>query len=401
MSSDAGRVVFDFFHWLKSRSDFEMTDEVFSYFVVFFGKRRDFKAIHDLLIEGKGVVGEKSFESAIERLCKAGREKKAVLFFERMETDYGFVRSLDSLKVVVTKLCDYGYASYAEKMVKGLADKFFPDEYICDMLIKGWCVSNKLDEAVRFAGEMYRGGYEVSTFGCNQMLDCVCRLCRKKDPFRLKSEVEKMLREMEKRGIPRDVETFNVLISNLCKLRMTEDAMSFFRRMGEWGCQPNETTYILLVRSLYQAARLGEGDEMIDRMKSAGYGSVLDKKVYYGLLKKLCVIERIDHAMSVFKRMKADGCKPDILIYDLLMSKLVAHGRPDRANSLLKEAEKSGVLVEPKEYKVDPRFAKKKPIKKEKKRETLPEKKARRRRRLKKIRLSYVKKPKRMPHRRY
>ncbi|GAA0175582.1 hypothetical protein LIER_28727 [Lithospermum erythrorhizon] len=403
LSNDAGRGVLGFLNWVKKRSDFEVTDEVLGFFVDYFGRRKDFKATHDLLVEGKGVVGGKCFECAVDRLVRAGRPTQTVSFFERMESDYGFVKSLDSLKVVVSRLCDHGFASYAEKMVKNLANEFFPDEYICDMLIKGWCVDDKFDEAVRFSAEMYRGGFELSTFACNEMLDCVCRLSRKKDPFRLKSEAEKVLYGMEEKGIPRDVETFNVLICNLCKIRKTEDAMKLFHRMGEWGCHPNETTFILLVRSLYQAARVGEGDEMIDRMKSAGYGFALDKKEYYGLLKILCGIERIDHAMSVFAMMKADGCEPGIKTYDLLMGKLVAHGRVDKANDLFKEAANAGLPVEPKAYKLDPRFAKKKPtaIKKEKKRETLPEKMARKRRRLKQIRLSFVKKPKRMTRRAY
>ncbi|KAL0355192.1 UNVERIFIED_CONTAM: Pentatricopeptide repeat-containing protein PNM1, mitochondrial [Sesamum radiatum] len=136
---------------------------------------------------------------------------------------------------------------------------------------------------------------------------------------------------------------------------------------------------------------------MIDMMKSAGYEDALDKKAYYEFLKILCGIERIDHAMSVFTKMKEDGCEPGIKTYDLLMGKLCAHGRLDKANALYKEAESNGLPVEPKAYKVDPRFAKKKPtaVKKEKKRETLPEKMARKRRSLRKLRLSFVKKPKR------
>jgi pentatricopeptide repeat protein len=144
---------------------------------------------------------------------------------------------------------------------------------------------------------------------------------------------------------------------------------------------------------------------MIDGMRSAGYGSKLDKKAYYGFLKILCGIERIDHALSVFKKMKEDGCEPGIKTYDLLMGKLCAHNRVDRANALFNEAKKRGVPVEPKAYKVDPRYAKKKKVKvvksSEKKRETLPEKMARKRSRLKKIRLSFVKKPKRMMRRAY
>ncbi|KAJ8553733.1 hypothetical protein K7X08_024411 [Anisodus acutangulus] len=198
-----------------------------------------------------------------------------------MEKDYGLVRDLDSLKLVVAKLCEHGFASYAEKMVKSLASEFFPDEYICDMLIRGWCIDGKLDGAQR-----------------------------KKDPFRLQNEAENVLLEMEEKGVPRDVETFNVLITNLCKIRKTEDALNLFYKMGEWGCNPDETAFLTLIRSLYQAAR-------VDRMKSAGFGDALDKKAYYDFLKILCGIERIDHAMSVFAKMKEYGCKPGLKTYNI------------------------------------------------------------------------------------
>ncbi|KAK6123134.1 hypothetical protein DH2020_043130 [Rehmannia glutinosa] len=403
ISPDAGRMALDFFKWAKSRPDFQPTDEVYSYFVDYFGRRKDFKATHEILVDGHGVTGIKSLEALVDRLVRAGRPTHAVALFERMENDYGFVRNMDSFELIVSSLCDRGYANYAEKMAKSLANEFFPDEYICDVLINGWCVDGKLEEVKRLVDEMYRGGFEISTYAYNAILDCVCRLCREKDPFSLQDEAQNVLIEMERNGVPRDVETFNVLITNLCKIRKTEEAMKLFSRMGEWGCYPNETTFLVLIKSLYQAARVGEGDEMIDRMKSAGYDDALDKKAYYEFLKILCGIERIDHALSVFSKMKEDGCEPGIKTYDLLMGKFCAHGRLDKANVLYKDAESNGLPVEPKAYKVDPRFAKKKPtaLKKEKKRETLPEKMARKRRRLRKIRLSFVKKPKRAMRRAY
>jgi len=370
--------------------------------VDYLGRRKDFKAAHNVLIDGRGVSGAKTLESAVDRLVRAGRPSQVISFFKKMEKDYGFVRNIESLKLIITKLCDHGFASYAEKMVKDSANEFFPDEYICDVLIKGWCVDGKLEEARRLAGEMHRGGFEIGVVAYNAILDCVCKLCRKKDPFRLQSEAEKVLVDMDVAGVPRNVETFNVLITNLCKIRKTEDAMNLFHRMGEWGCYPDETTYLVLIKSLYQAARIGEGDEMVDQLKSAGFGEALDRKVYYEFIKILCGIERIDHAMSVFAKMKDDGCSPRIKTYDLLMGKMVAHGRVDKANALFKEAESSGVPVEPKAYKMDSRFVKKPPVlKKEKKRETLPEKMARKRSRLKKIRLSFVKKPRRGMRRTY
>ncbi|KAF6164588.1 hypothetical protein GIB67_032816 [Kingdonia uniflora] len=402
-SGNAGRNVLGFHQWVSSKKGFAHNDETYSYLVHFLGKRHDFKLIHEVLVGGKGVIGEKTMASMIYRLVRAGRETKAVEFFEKMEREYGFVRNKDSLKLIVATLCDHGFASHAEKMVNGLAHEFFPDEAICDLLVKGWCVDGKLDEAKRLAGEIYRGGFELGPMAYNSILDCVCKLCRKKNPFLLQSEAEKVLLDMDVAGVPRNVETFNVLITNLCKIRKTEEALNLFERMAEWGCSPDSTTYLVLIRSLFQAARIGEGDEMIERMKSAGFGEFLNVNEYYGFLKVLCGIERIDHAMKVFSKMKEDDCMPRVKTYDLLVGKLYAHGRPQQANTLLNEATERGVPCEPKVYKLDPRFAKKPKVEKSGKpmRETLPEKTARKNKRLQKIRLSFVKKPQKNMRRAY
>ncbi|KAK7342370.1 hypothetical protein VNO80_25320 [Phaseolus coccineus] len=56
--------------------------------------------------------------------------------------------------------------------------------------------------------------------------------------------------KMEYRGLPRNVETFNLLITNLCKIRKTEDVLRLFCSTGEWGCYPNESTFLVLIRRL-------------------------------------------------------------------------------------------------------------------------------------------------------
>ncbi|KAL6012034.1 hypothetical protein ACLOJK_002505 [Asimina triloba] len=397
LSADAGRTVLSLHRYLsEDRPDVKLDDSFLRHFVEHLGRSKDFKAVHEFLVENRGIAGPECFKAAVDRIVRAGRPTQTIAFFERMEKDYGFVRDRESLVVVVTALCEHGFASHAERFVKQVADKIFPDESICDSLVRGWCLNGKYDEARRLVGEITRGGFELGTSAYNALLDCLCKLCRKKDPFRLMSEAEKVLIEMETVGVPRDVGTFNVLINNLCKIRKTEEALNLFDRMGEWGCSPNAETYTLLIRSLYQAARISEGDEMIDRMKSAGFGESLDKKAYYGFIKILCGIEQINHALDVFVKMKKDQCKPGIKTYDLLMRKLCAHGKVKHANFLFSEAGRRGLSVTPKPYKIDPRFVKKPKDKEQKpKRETLPMKMERKRRRLRKLRLSYVKKPRR------
>ncbi|XP_038983689.1 pentatricopeptide repeat-containing protein PNM1, mitochondrial-like [Phoenix dactylifera] len=149
-------------------------------------------------------------------------------------------------------LTEHRFSGHAEHTIKRYADEIFPDEEICTALIRGWSAAGKLDEARRLMGEMLRGGFELCTPAYNSILDCVRGFCRKKDSLRLQSKADKVLVEMRAAGIPRDAETFGVLISNLCKIRKTEDAMKLFRKMGNWGRSPNAETYLTLIRSLYQ-----------------------------------------------------------------------------------------------------------------------------------------------------
>ncbi|KAJ6834934.1 pentatricopeptide repeat-containing protein PNM1, mitochondrial [Iris pallida] len=385
-------------HLVRHRG-FSPSDQPLSLLIHHLSRRHDFKSIDSLLSSDSDLrpsPGPLSYSALVSRLVRSGRPVDAINLFHSLsapDTLFSVPKDKSSLKVLVSALADHKFPNHAEKLVKNCAREIFPDEEICNELIRGWCSDLKLDHARRLAGEIVRGGFELGTPAYNYMLDCVCRLCRKRDPVRMKTEAERFLAEMEGDGVLRDSETFRVLIYNLCKIRKTEDAMGLFRRMGEWNCSPCGETYLVLVRSLYQAARVTEGDEMVGWMRSAGFGDMLDRKAYYGFIKILCGIERVEHAMKVFRMMKGFGHAPGIKSYDLLIGKLAEHNQVDRAKTLFKEARARGVQVAEREYKVDPRFVKKKE-KKEKKRETLPEKMKKKRRRLKRLRLSFVRKPK-------
>ncbi|KAG6527100.1 pentatricopeptide repeat-containing protein PNM1, mitochondrial-like [Zingiber officinale] len=394
LSHEAGRSVIDLYRWIVRYRSFTPSDASLSLVVHFLGRRKDFKAIDSLLSEFRRTVGPLAFQASLERLARAGRPTQALRFFDAAPTELGIQRNAAALSSLVSALVEHGFPGHAEGAAKQYATEVFPDEGICNALIRGWCNAGKLEEARRLMGEIIRGGFDLGTPAYNAILDCVCRLCRKKVPLRLQHEAEKILLEMEASGIPRDAETFRVLISNLCKIRMTEDAMKTFRRMSEWGCSPDAETYLALIRSLYQAARVSEGDEMVGWMRSAGFGDQLDRKAYYGFVKILCGIERVEHAMKVFRMMKGYGHAPGVKSYSLLIEKLATHNQGDRANALFKEAVARRVPVTPKVYKIDKSYVKVKEKKKVKKRLTFSEKMAKKRRRLKRLRLSFVKKPK-------
>ncbi|KAL6841966.1 hypothetical protein ACP4OV_028478 [Aristida adscensionis] len=386
------RAAADLFRFLVRRRSLHPSDGALSVVVRHLARRRDFPAVRSLVQEFPSALGPDTLDAYLLHLAKAGRPTDAVKVFDELPRE---LRTLDALTSLVSSLASEGFPFHAERAVKKVANEIFPDDEICTLLISGYASAGKLDHALRLIGETRRGGFQPGLDAYNAVLDCVCRLCRKKDPLRMPVEAEKFLVDMEANGIPRDAGTFRVLITNLCKIRKTEDAMNLFRRMGEWGCSPDADTYLVLIRSLYQAARISEGDEMMTWMRSAGFGDQLDRKAYYGFIKILCGIERVEHAVKVFRMMKGYGHSPGVKSYSLLIEKLAKHNLGDRANALFREAVARGVPVTLGEYKIDKRYVKAKKEKKAKKRLTLPEKMRLKSKRLYKLRMSFVKKPRR------
>ncbi|EMS65488.1 hypothetical protein TRIUR3_29829 [Triticum urartu] len=345
-----------------------------------------------LSTEFPSALGPDTVDAYLFHLARAGRATDALKVFDELP---GELRTRGALTSLVSSLSSEGFPQLAERAVKKIAHEIFPDDNICTLLVSGYADAGKLDHALRLIGETRNGGFQPGLDAYNAVLDCVCRLCRKKDPLRMPVEAEKFLVDMEANGIPRDAGTFRVLIKNLCKIRRTEDAMNLFRQMGEWGCSPDADTYLVLIKSLYQAARTSEGDELMIWMRSAGFGDKLDRKAYYGFMKVLCGIERVEHAVKVFRLMKGYGHAPGTKSYSLLIEKLASHNLGDRSNALFREAVARGVTVTPGVYKIDKRYVKEKKEKKVKKKLTLPEKKILKSKRLYKLKMSFVKKPKR------
>ncbi|KAM3364857.1 hypothetical protein ACQJBY_014927 [Aegilops geniculata] len=385
------RAAADLFRFLVRRS-LHPSDGALALVVRHLARRRDFPAVRTLLQEFPSALGPDTVDAYLFHLARAGRATDALKVFDELP---GELRTRGALTSLVSSLSSEGFPQLAERAVKKIAHEIFPDDNICTLLVSGYADAGKLDHALRLIGETRNGGFQPGLDAYNAVLDCVCRLCRKKDPLRMPVEAEKFLVDMEANGIPRDAGTFRVLIKNLCKIRRTEDAMNLFRQMGEWGCSPDADTYLVLIKSLYQAARISEGDELMIWMRSAGFGDKLDRKAYYGFIKVLCGIERVEHAVKVFRLMKGYGHAPGTKSYSLLIEKLARHNLGDRSNALFREAVARGITVTPGVYKIDKRYVKEKKEKKVKKKLTLPEKKILKSKRLYKLKMSFVKKPKR------
>ena len=69
-------------------------------------------------------IDMKTFEIVEGRLVKVGREKKVVVYFNKME-EYNFKKNKEGHNIFIHWLCKRGFASYAKNLVKNLEDTYY------------------------------------------------------------------------------------------------------------------------------------------------------------------------------------------------------------------------------------------------------------------------------------
>lgn len=80
-------------------------------------------------------------------------------------------------------------------------------------------------------------------------------------------------------------------------------------------------------------------DEMI------GTGLIPDRKFYYDLIGILCGVERMNHALELFERMKRSSLGGYGPVYDVLIPKVCSGGDFEKGRELWNEAMRLGVTL--------------------------------------------------------
>ncbi|EHA8591994.1 putative Pentatricopeptide repeat-containing protein, mitochondrial [Cocos nucifera] len=124
------------------------------------------------------------------------------------------------------------------------------------------------------------------------------------------------------------------------------------RQLGESGCAPDWISYYIVVRLLYLTGRFVRGNRLVDQMLDERLSP--GARFYRGLVGVLCGLERVDHALKMFERMKRCCVQDQGPTYDLLIEKLCRSGRFDAGKRLWEEAAERGIILQCSKDLLDP-----------------------------------------------
>ncbi|GFY87739.1 pentatricopeptide repeat (PPR) superfamily protein [Actinidia rufa] len=276
------------------------------------------------------------------------------------------------LDVLVKEDIDLAREFYRKKMmgcgVRG-------DEYTFGILMKGLCLTNRIDEGFKLLAAMKNHGLTPNTVIYNTLLhgllQALVMLERRVSVMGLLldvvtvtkvieilsnvgrvSEAVEVLERVESKGINVDVVAYNILIKGFCRTGKTKIAFRYLKEMENKGCLPNVDTYNALISGFCEAGMLDSALDVFHEMKTAGIRLELCHPLSFLLRWEKCfrelLIGAFEYSDSVkraalkmqrgfYDQMTGEGGVPSAIVYAYLIHGLCQKGFAKEAVELTSE----------------------------------------------------------------
>ncbi|KAM3340767.1 hypothetical protein P3S68_028401 [Capsicum galapagoense] len=180
------------------------------------------------------------------------------------------------------------------------------DLYAYSSIVNGLCREGRLDEATAMLDLMAKQGCTLSSHVCNALIKA--------------SKVQEALRffgEMHSQNCSPTVVTYNVLIDGLCKAERFGDAYELVEEMLKKGWTPDMITYSLLVDGLCRSKMVDLALKLLNQIVSKGLKP--DVTMVNIIIHGLCSVGKLENTLQIFLSMSQWECLPNLVTYNTLM----------------------------------------------------------------------------------
>jgi pentatricopeptide repeat protein len=205
-------------------------------------------------------------------------------------------------------------------------------------------VQRNVKESRRVIQEMKSNGVIPDLVCYNTFLRCLCERNLRHNPSGLVPEALNVMMEMRSYKVSPTSISYNILLSCLGKTRRVKESCQILEAMNKSSVTPDWVRYYLVARVLFLSGRFGKGKEIVDQMIEKGL--VPNHKFYYSLIGILCGVERVNHALELFEKMKGSSVGGYGPVYDVLIPKLCRGGNFEKGKELWDEATCMGITLQ-------------------------------------------------------
>ncbi|PIN26918.1 hypothetical protein CDL12_00321 [Handroanthus impetiginosus] len=335
-----------FFNWAR---DSGLTNNHHSYFMMLeiLGRARNLNRARNFLysIPMKSnytvPLTDKFFNSLIRSYGDAGLFQESLKVFKDMKS-MGVLPSavtFNSLFLILLKRGRTGMVfELYDEMLRTYGVK--PDLYTFNILIKGFCMNSKVDEAFRMFKEMERFDCKPDLVTYNTIVDGLCRAGKVKIAHNV---VNGMLKKSE--HLRPNVVSYTTLIRGYCGKLEIDEALAVFRKMVSSGIKPNEITFNTIIKGLCESQKFDMIKEILGEYQCEDGEFVPDTCTFNTMMNDHCSRENLDEALRFFEKMKELNVLRDSATYSVLIRTLCQKGNFYKAEELLDELFDQEILL--------------------------------------------------------
>ncbi|XP_062194136.1 pentatricopeptide repeat-containing protein At1g52640, mitochondrial-like [Phragmites australis] len=195
--------------------------------------------------------------------ARAGLPDDAIRAFSSME-GFGFPPVLADLHSLLFALSHNGLVEHAEAFFRESATQFDVSAKTYTILISGWAVVSKPENARKLFDEIVQRGVEPDIPAYNALIDA---LCRGGDVALAQEQLKDMQRS---RGLVPDAATYGPFLRSACASKDAHAALRVLDRMRARDLTPNVFTYNAVIRLLCELGEVDEAYNILCEMASRG-----------------------------------------------------------------------------------------------------------------------------------
>lgn len=145
-------------------------------------------------------------------------------------------------------------------------------------------------------------------------------LCRNLSKHSNSDELLEVFQVLSSGDYFKDLETYNVMVSFLCKAGMVKEAYGVLLEMKKKGLGPDVSTYNSLIQACCREDLLRPAKRLWDEMFANGCRGNLN--TYTILIRKFSKVGQVDEALRLFYHMLGREVTPDVMTYTYLLEGL-------------------------------------------------------------------------------
>ncbi|KAE8713084.1 PfkB-like carbohydrate kinase family protein [Hibiscus syriacus] len=314
-----------FFDWIRhSHLAFHHSSDICSLVIDNCGRLGDFDSIFNLLNDFRLhdiCLNQKAFGYLRVEISSKAATRNSICKVIEVLNKIGGSCGVSGIHALIEMLCFLGSFEMAEYAIANTKKRL--SNY--SILIRGRCRIGHFKEARRILDEMIKMGCQLNSQTFNYILSCLCKNDRT-------DEADQLLELMLERGCPPDALTFEIFICHFCSHGKLDTALEWLDKMESKGIDPRPTTHAAFIKGYFKLKQYEEARQYVavssDKYKAAS-------NVIYSLLANLHRKrgEPVT-AQIVLSEMIEKGLKPNFSVYMKILKHLQKSGREDLARNL-------------------------------------------------------------------